>query len=166
MSLQELFILAVGLAMDAFAVSVCKGLSVRKAGVKECCIAGLYFGGFQALMPAIGYFLGVQFKEYITNIDHWIAFILLGIIGFNMIRESREKGCDEDGVCSLEEHPFAAAIRLAVRCKVFRKLAPARFALYHFLCLSGVTQAYRLWGSPRGEYIYIKTSGVPEARAR
>ena len=108
MSLRELFILAVGLAMDAFAVSVCKGLSVRKAGVKECCIAGLYFGGFQALMPAIGYFLGVQFKEYITNIDHWIAFILLGIIGFNMIRESREKDCDEDGVCSLEENPFAA----------------------------------------------------------
>lgn len=88
MSLRELFILAVGLAMDAFAVSVCKGLSVRKAGVKECCIAGLYFGGFQALMPAIGYFLGVQFKEYITNIDHWIAFILLGLIGFNMIREA------------------------------------------------------------------------------
>ena len=112
MSLRELFILAVGLAMDAFAVSVCKGLSVRKAGVKECCIAGLYFGGFQALMPAIGYFLGVQFKEYITNIDHWIAFILLGIIGFNMIRESREKDCDEDGVCSREENPFAVKTML------------------------------------------------------
>lgn len=107
MSLQELFILAVGLAMDAFAVSVCKGLSVRKAGVKECCIAGLYFGGFQALMPAIGYFLGVQFKEYITNIDHWIAFILLGIIGFNMIRESRERADENDEVCPKEEHPFA-----------------------------------------------------------
>ena len=112
MSLRELFILAVGLAMDAFAVSVCKGLSVRKAGVKECCIAGLYFGGFQALMPAIGYFLGVQFKEYITNIDHWIAFILLGIIGFNMIRESREKDCDVDGVCSREENPFAVKTML------------------------------------------------------
>lgn len=112
MSLRELFILAVGLAMDAFAVSVCKGLSVRKAGVKECCIAGLYFGGFQALMPAIGYFLGVQFKEYITNIDHWIAFILLGIIGFNMIRESREKDCDEDGVYSREENPFAVKTML------------------------------------------------------
>ena len=67
MSLGELFILAVGLSMDAFAVSVCKGLSVRRAGVKECCIAGLYFGGFQALMPAIGYFLGVQFREYIIE---------------------------------------------------------------------------------------------------
>ena len=107
MSLGALFILAVGLAMDAFAVSVCKGLSVRRAGVKECCIAGVYFGGFQALMPAIGYFLGVQFREYIMNVDHWIAFILLGIIGFNMIRESREKEEDCE-VCSREEQPFAA----------------------------------------------------------
>ena len=106
MSLGELFILAVGLSMDAFAVSVCKGLSVRRAGVKECCIAGLYFGGFQALMPAIGYFLGVQFREYITSVDHWIAFLLLGIIGFNMIRESREKE-EETEVCPGNENPFA-----------------------------------------------------------
>ena len=98
MGLLELFVLAVGLSMDAFAVSVCKGLSVRKAGIKECCIAGLYFGGFQALMPAIGYFLGVQFREYITSIDHWIAFVLLGIIGFNMIRESREKESGSEDV--------------------------------------------------------------------
>ena len=107
MSLLELFILAVGLSMDAFAVAVCKGLSVRKAGAKECGIVGLYFGGFQALMPAIGYFLGVQFKEYITSIDHWIAFILLGLIGFNMIRESRERADENDEVCPKEEHPFA-----------------------------------------------------------
>ena len=105
MSLPELFAIAVALSMDAFAVSVCKGLSVQKAGVKECCIAGLYFGGFQALMPAIGYFLGVQFREYITSIDHWIAFILLGLIGVNMIRESREK--ESEDVCPREEHPFA-----------------------------------------------------------
>lgn len=107
MSLLELFILAVGLSMDAFAVAVCKGLSVQKAGAKECGIVGLYFGGFQALMPAIGYFLGVQFKEYITSIDHWIAFILLGLIGFNMIRESRERADENDEVCPKEEHPFA-----------------------------------------------------------
>ena len=107
MSLLELFILAVGLSMDAFAVAVCKGLSVRKAGAKECGIVGLYFGGFQALMPAIGYFLGVQFKEYITSIDHSIAFILLGLIGFNMIRESRERADENDEVCPKEEHPFA-----------------------------------------------------------
>lgn len=104
MGLKELFVLAVGLAMDAFAASVCKGLCVKKAGVRECCIAGLYFGGFQALMPVIGYVLGVQFKEYITNIDHWIAFVLLGIIGVNMIRESREK---EEEVCPVDESPFS-----------------------------------------------------------
>ena len=95
MSLAELFILAVGLSMDAFAVSVCKGLSVRRAGVKECCIAGLYFGGFQALMPAIGYFLGVQFREYITSVDHWIAFVLLALIGGSMVRESRSREEEE-----------------------------------------------------------------------
>ena len=119
MSLGELFILAVGLSMDAFAVSVCKGLSVRRAGVKECCIAGLYFGGFQALMPAIGYFLGVQFREYITSVDHWIAFLLLGIIGFNMIRESREKE-EETEVCPGNENPFAvkAMLLLAVATSI------------------------------------------------
>ncbi len=91
MSFAELFVLALGLSMDAFAVSVCKGLSILKAGAKECCIAGIYFGGFQALMPLLGYLLGVQFKEYITSIDHWIAFILLGLIGFNMLLESRKQ---------------------------------------------------------------------------
>ena len=120
MSLLELFILAVGLSMDAFAVAVCKGLSVRKAGAKECGIVGLYFGGFQALMPAIGYFLGVQFKEYITSIDHWIAFILLGLIGFNMIRESRERADENDEVCPKEEHPFAvkSMLLLAVATRI------------------------------------------------
>ena len=106
MGLIELFILAVGLSMDAFAVSICKGLSVKKVGVKECCIIGVWFGGFQALMPLIGYLLGSQFKDYITSIDHWIAFILLLIIGVNMIRESRQKEEDEE-VCPKEENPFA-----------------------------------------------------------
>ena len=88
MGLIEIFILAVGLSMDAFAVSICKGLSVRKLKPKHCIIAGLYFGGFQAGMPLIGYLLGKQFEWLITSIDHWIAFALLGIIGANMIRES------------------------------------------------------------------------------
>lgn len=107
MSFIELFILAVGLSMDAFAVSVCKGLSVRKAEVKECCLAGLYFGGFQALMPVIGYFLGVQFREYITGIDHWIAFVLLGLIGISMIREAGEREDESGEVCPSEGNPFA-----------------------------------------------------------
>ena len=95
MSLIELFILAVGLSMDAFAVAICKGLSLRKVSLKECTKVGLYFGGFQAGMPLIGYFLGVQFKDYITSIDHWIAFILLSFIGINMIREAMNKDEDE-----------------------------------------------------------------------
>lgn len=90
MQLWELFILALGLSMDAFAVSVCKGLSVKELRGKHMALAGLYFGGFQALMPLIGYFLGVQFQGLIANFDHWIAFVLLSIIGINMIRESRD----------------------------------------------------------------------------
>jgi putative Mn2+ efflux pump MntP len=89
MSIIELFILAIGLSMDAFAVSICKGLAIPKITWKECGTAGLWFGGFQALMPTIGYFLGKNFTKYITSVDHWIAFVLLAIIGINMIRESR-----------------------------------------------------------------------------
>lgn len=91
MGIIELLVLAVGLSMDAFAVSVCKGLSVKRAKAKHCLIAGAYFGGFQALMPLIGWLLGRQFESLIKNIDHWIAFALLAIIGANMIRESFDK---------------------------------------------------------------------------
>ena len=91
MSILDLFILAVGLSMDAFAVSVCKGLSLGKIKPKHMCIAGAWFGGFQALMPLIGYFLGSFFAEMIEKYDHWVAFILLAIIGGNMIKESFDK---------------------------------------------------------------------------
>mgnify|MGYP000815669041 CR=1 FL=1 len=88
MSLWELLIIAVGLSMDAFAVSICKGLSMKKMSWKNALIAGLYFGGFQAGMPLFGYILGSQFKEAITSIDHWIAFILLAFIGGKMLWEA------------------------------------------------------------------------------
>lgn len=88
MSILDLFILSVGLSMDAFAVSVCKGLSLGKIKPKHMCIAGAWFGGFQALMPLIGYFLGSFFAEMIEKYDHWVAFVLLAIIGGNMIKES------------------------------------------------------------------------------
>lgn len=88
MGLLELFVLAVGLSMDAFAVSICKGLSLGKIKAKHMCIAGAWFGGFQALMPLIGYFLGSFFAEAITKYDHWIAFVLLVLIGGNMIKEA------------------------------------------------------------------------------
>ena len=94
MNIIELFLIAVGLSMDAFAVSVCKGLAMKRCTWGKAGIVGLYFGAFQALMPLIGFFLGVQFKEVITSVDHWIAFILLGIIGANMIREAFGS-CDE-----------------------------------------------------------------------
>lgn len=91
MGLVDLFVIAVGLSMDAFAVAICKGLSVKKVSAKHGLIVGLYFGGFQAVMPLLGYLLGSSFAKYIEAFDHWVAFILLGIIGINMIRESREK---------------------------------------------------------------------------
>ena len=90
MGLLELFIIAVGLSMDAFAVSVCKGLSVRELKPRHALTVGAYFGGFQMLMPLIGFALGVRFQSLIMSIDHWIAFVLLGLIGANMIRASRE----------------------------------------------------------------------------
>ena len=97
MGLWELFIIAVGLSMDAFAVAICKGLSMNKMSWKNALITGLYFGGFQGGMPLIGYLLGTNFKDLIVSIDHWIAFVLLGIIGANMIKEAFEKGDEEEG---------------------------------------------------------------------
>ncbi len=91
MTIIELCILAVGLSMDAFAVSVCKGLAIGRIQWKHVVIVGLWFGGFQALMPLIGYLLGSSFAEYITAVDHWIAMILLVLIGANMVRESLDK---------------------------------------------------------------------------
>lgn len=91
MSIFELFLLAVGLSMDAFAVSVCKGLSVKTLKPKHALLAGLYFGGFQALMPVIGYFAGSYFADIISSYDHWIVFILLLLIGGNMIKEALDK---------------------------------------------------------------------------
>ena len=96
MGIGELFVLAVGLSMDAFAVSICKGLAVPKAKPKHMVICGAWFGGFQALMPLIGYLLGSLIGNAITAVDHWIAFFLLGFIGVNMLREAfshEEKDC-------------------------------------------------------------------------
>ena len=113
LSLFELFIIAIGLSMDAFAVSVCKGLSVGKVQVKHVLTAGAYFGGFQALMPLLGYLLGVQFSSLIESFDHWIAFVLLGIIGFNMIRESCE--CADELNSSFS---FSAMLPLALATSI------------------------------------------------
>ena len=95
MSLTELFILAIGVSMDAFAVAVCKGLSIKRLNWHHAVLTGLYFGGFQAAMPLIGYLLGSHFKDAIASFDHWIAFFLLAAIGFSMIRESCSKEEEE-----------------------------------------------------------------------
>lgn len=105
MSVVELFILAVGLSMDAFAVAICKGLCMRKVTIKKAGIVGLYFGLFQAGMPMIGYILGSQFSDKISSIDHWIAFILLSLIGISMIKESLEK--EEKSECKTEEEELS-----------------------------------------------------------
>lgn len=91
LSTIELILLSVGLAMDAFAVAICKGLNMRRINYKNALILALFFGGFQALMPLIGWLLGKQFEQYITSVDHWIAFILLSIIGIQMIVEAFKK---------------------------------------------------------------------------
>ncbi|NNJ29849.1 manganese efflux pump MntP [Lacrimispora defluvii] len=115
MSLLELFIIALGLSMDAFAVSICKGLCMPQMNWKNAVIAGLYFGGFQAGMPVMGYLLGSQFKEAITSYDHWIAFFLLGIIGINMIKESFSKEEVECADCSLDpKNMFMLAIATSI----------------------------------------------------
>ena len=98
----ELFLMGVGLSMDAFAVSICKGLGMRKANKKQALVIGLFFGGFQALMPFVGWLLGSQFEKYITSIDHWIAFILLGIIGGKMIVESVKPDKEDDEVKEMD----------------------------------------------------------------
>lgn len=114
MSLVELFILAVGLSMDAFAVSICKGLAIEKIDIKKMAIVGLYFGAFQAAMPFIGYILGVRFQDSITAIDHWIAFILLSVIGGNMIKEAMDKE-EGDADASLK---FKTMLILAVATSI------------------------------------------------
>lgn len=97
MGILELLVIAVGVSMDAFAVSICKGLSVRSLKPRHTLSVALWFGGFQALMPLVGYFLGVSFADYVSEFDHWIAFVLLSFIGGNMIKESLDKDtCDMD----------------------------------------------------------------------
>lgn len=104
MNILDIVILGIALSMDAFAVAVCKGLAVDKAKIKHCLIAGVWFGGFQGLMPAIGFVFGSTFAKYIEKYDHWVGFILLALIGVNMIKEALSK--EEQNEC--HENSFAA----------------------------------------------------------
>jgi len=135
MSLWELFVIAVGLSMDAFAVSVCKGLSVGKVRPAHALTCGAYFGGFQALMPLAGWLLGVRFQDMIVSIDHWIAFILLGLIGANMIKESWEESCDILDV----NFSFRAMLPLAVATSIDALAVGVTFAFLSVPILPAVT---------------------------
>ena len=114
MTFFELFLIGIGLSMDAFAVSICKGLSMQKIDKKYTLCIGLFFGGFQALMPLTGYLLGSKFSGYIERFDHWIAFVLLAFIGFNMIREARS---DEENE-SNDRFDFKTMLPLAVATSI------------------------------------------------
>lgn len=125
MSIIELFLIAVGLSMDAFAVSVCKGLSARQLKPKHYLIIGAWFGGFQALMPTIGYFLGSAFEQYITAFDHWVAFVLLAAIGAGMIKESLSKEESEGN----DSFSFKTMLLLALATSIDALAVGVTFAL-------------------------------------
>lgn len=134
MGIVELFLTAVGLSMDAFAVSVCKGLSVKRVSPRHYLLVGLYFGGFQALMPLIGYFLGISFSSIVESIDHWISFSLLAIIGANMIKESFS-GEEECCNCSFG---IKAMIPLAVATSIDALAVGVTFAFLRVNIFSSV----------------------------
>lgn len=125
MSLIELLLTAVSLAMDAFAVALCKGVATKKVSLKHMATVGLWFGGFQAAMPLIGYLLGTAFESYITAVDHWIAFVLLGFLGINMIREAFS-GDEECVDCSLS---FAVMLTMAFATSIDALAVGITFAL-------------------------------------
>lgn len=143
MGIAELIIIAVGVSMDAFAVSICKGLSVRKISPVHVGKTALWFGGFQALMPLAGYFLGVSFADFVSSVDHWIAFILLGIIGGNMIKES----CRKDDACDLDpDFSFRTMLSLAVATSIDALAIGVSFAflrvdIWNAVILIGITTA-------------------------
>ncbi len=114
MGISELLIIAIVLSLDAFAVSVCKGLATQNVKARHFLLAGLWFGGFHALMPTIGYFLGAAFETYITSVDHWIAFILLSLIGINMIKESFSDDEDESDDCFSAKTMLVMAVATSI----------------------------------------------------
>lgn len=140
MEIAELLIIAVGVSMDAFAVSICKGLSVQHLKPKHALSTSLWFGGFQALMPLIGYFLGMSFADLVESVDHWIAFILLGIIGANMIKESFSKDCG----CVAPDFSFKTMLAMAVATSIDALAIGVSFAflgvnIWHAIVCIGLT---------------------------
>lgn len=140
MSIWEILLLGVGLSMDAFAVSICKGLSVKKVKWQHLLCVGAYFGIFQALMPTLGYFLGTTFSNLIDQFDHWVAFILLAIIGVNMVREALSKDEDETN----DDFGFKTMLLLAIATSIDALAVGVSFAavsanIYLAVSLIGAT---------------------------
>ena len=125
MSILEILLLGIGLSMDAFAVSICKGLSTKKLQFKHYLIIGAWFGGFQALMPTLGYLLGTTFERYITSVDHWVAFVLLCLIGGNMLKEGFSKEQQEEST----SFDFRSMLPLALATSVDALAVGITFAL-------------------------------------
>lgn len=159
----EIVMIGIGLSMDAFAVSICKGLSTRKLQFKHALICGGYFGFFQGLMPLIGYILGVQFKERIENIDHWIAFILLGFIGINMLREAFEE--EETVSCNFS---FKAMLPLAIATSIDALAIGVTFAflnvdiLYAISIIAIITFVISMMGVKIGHVFGLKYKAKAE----
>ena len=140
MTFAELIIIAIGVSMDAFAVSISKGLSSPSLRPKHALSAGLWFGGFQALMPVIGYYIGLSFADFVSSVDHWIAFVLLGIIGGNMIKESFEK----DSENATADFSIKAMLPLAIATSIDALAIGVSFAflkvnIWSAILLIGVT---------------------------
>lgn len=139
MSILEILFTSIGLAMDAFAVSICKGLSLKKVSAKNSILIAFYFGFFQGLMPLIGYFLGIKMKDIITSIDHWVVFILLGAIGINMILESFKEEKLSDKL------DFKTMLALAIATSIDALAVGITFAflevniLFSCLCIAIIT---------------------------
>ena len=135
MSILEILLLGIGLSMDAFAVSICKGLSAKRLQTRHYLIIGAWFGGFQALMPTIGFFLGSTFEQYITAFDHWVAFVLLSAIGAGMIKESLSKE-ESNGNDSFS---FKTMLLLALATSIDALAVGVTFAFLQVNIVSAIT---------------------------
>lgn len=162
MGVFEIILTAIALSMDAFAVSICKGLSTRCVRLRYSIITGLYFGFFQALMPVLGYFLGINFQEEIASIDHWIAFALLSLIGISMIKESREDGEGND------RYDFKTMIVLALATSIDALAVGISFALLNVEIFSSaatiglITFAFSALGVKLGSRLGEKSRSAAE----
>ena len=146
------FLTGVGLAMDAFAVSICKGLGMRKVNGKQALVIGLFFGGFQALMPMIGWLLGRQFEQYIVSIDHWIAFVLLAFIGGKMIAEARKPEEEETPIEMDQPLDLKELLVMAVATSIDALAVGISFAFLNYPLVEAVTVI-----GVSGDFCFVQT---------